>query len=117
MPAIRTASQGGNSDSVTDTFVQALSIVHSNKSFAAINVDQHMAEVIESFHGHNIYARLANSIGPEIFGMEDVKKALLLQMVGAPTRVLADGMKIRGDVNILLMGDPGVAKVSMSSPF
>eukprot|EP00606_Chrysophyceae_sp_TOSAG23-5_P000291 GSChrysophyteH2.ASY1.ANO1.1034.1 assembled CDS len=56
------------------------------------------------------YARLAASIAPEIFGHEDVKKALLLQLVGGVTRNLADGMKIRGDLNICLMGDPGVAK-------
>ena len=55
--------------------------------------------------------RLARSIAPEIYGMEDVKRALLLQMVGAPTRVQsADGMKTRGDINVLLLGDPGVAK-------
>jgi DNA replication licensing factor MCM7 len=64
---------------------------------------------------------------PEIYGHEDVKKALLLQLVGGCTRlifknisiyfaliyicrVLYDGMKIRGDINICLMGDPGVAK-------
>lgn len=37
-----------------------------------------------------------------------MKKALLLQLVGAPFRKLKDGMKIRGDINIILMGDPGV---------
>jgi DNA replication licensing factor MCM7 len=56
------------------------------------------------------YERLAKSIAPEIFGLEDVKKALLLQMIGGVTRTLEDGMKIRGDINVLLMGDPGVAK-------
>jgi len=56
------------------------------------------------------YHRLAMSIAPEIFGLEDVKKALLLQMVGGVTKEMPDGMKIRGDINICLMGDPGVAK-------
>jgi DNA replication licensing factor MCM7 len=56
------------------------------------------------------YGRLASSIAPEIFGHDDVKKALLLQLVGGVSRDLPDGMKIRGDINILLMGDPGVAK-------
>ncbi len=39
-----------------------------------------------------------------------MKKALLLMMVGGVTRHLPDGMTIRGDINICLMGDPGVAK-------
>lgn len=56
------------------------------------------------------YSLIARSIAPEIFGHEDVKKALLLQLVGGVTKTLPDGMKIRGDVNICLMGDPGVAK-------
>ena len=57
-----------------------------------------------------VYSKLAQSIAPEIFGHDDVKKALLLLMVGGATRKMADGMRIRGDVNICLMGDPGVAK-------
>lgn len=40
------------------------------------------------------YNRLARSLAPEIFGHEDVKKALLLLLVGAPTRKLSDGMKV-----------------------
>ena len=47
---------------------------------------------------------------PQIYGHLDVKKALLLQLVGAPFRRLPDGMKIRGDINIILMGDPGVGE-------
>jgi len=50
------------------------------------------------------------SIAPEIYGHLDVKKALLLMMVGGVTRNMEDGMMIRGDINMCLMGDPGVAK-------
>ena len=57
-----------------------------------------------------LYQTLAQSIAPEIYGHEDVKKALLLLLVGGVTKVTGDGMKIRGDINICLMGDPGVAK-------
>jgi DNA replication licensing factor MCM7 len=42
--------------------------------------------------------------------MCDVKKALLLSMIGGVKKSLDDGMKIRGDINVLLMGDPGIAK-------
>jgi len=43
-----------------------------------------------------VYSRLAKSIAPEIYGHEDVKKALLLLLVGGVTRTMPDGMKIRG---------------------
>ena len=57
-----------------------------------------------------LYQKLAQSIAPEIYGHMDVKKALLLLLVGGVTKTMGDGMKIRGDLNICLMGDPGVAK-------
>ena len=53
---------------------------------------------------------LSQSIAPEIFGHADIKRALLLQLTGGVFRKMADGMRIRGDINICLMGDPGVAK-------
>ena len=58
----------------------------------------------------SVYNRLSRSLAPEIFGLEDVKKSLLLLLVGGATQTLSDGMKIRGDINMLMMGDPGVAK-------
>jgi DNA replication licensing factor MCM7 len=69
-----------------------------------------------------IYTKLATSICPEIFGMKEVKKALLLLMIGGVNKEMVDGMKIRGNINYLLMGDPGVAKsqllliISLHSP-
>jgi DNA replication licensing factor MCM7 len=53
---------------------------------------------------------LGRSIAPEIFGHADIKRALLLQLTGGVCRKMQDGMSIRGDINICLMGDPGVAK-------
>merc|ERR1712151_1230831 len=57
-----------------------------------------------------LYESAAKSIAPEIFGHVDVKKALLMALVGSFTKTMKDGMKIRGDIHTLLMGDPGVAK-------
>mmetsp|Transcript_9289 Transcript_9289/g.42304 ORF Transcript_9289/g.42304 Transcript_9289/m.42304 type:complete len:389 (+) Transcript_9289:1135-2301(+) len=72
------------------------------------------AEVMSTLHRYrkhpDIYGRLAQSISPEIFGHEDVKKALLLLLCGGVSRRLNDGIKIRGDIHVCLMGDPGVAK-------
>lgn len=58
----------------------------------------------------SIYDIAAKSIAPEIFGHADVKRALLIVLIGSFTRSQGDGMKIRGDIHSLLMGDPGVAK-------
>ncbi|KAL7609366.1 hypothetical protein Lser_V15G13459 [Lactuca serriola] len=69
--------------------------------------EEEIARLVED---GDIYNRLSRSLAPEIFGHEDIKKALLLLLVGAPHRKLKDGMKIRGDLHICLMGDPGVAK-------
>merc|ERR1719271_8886 len=69
-----------------------------------------MQEKIDALAAEETYERMAQSIAPEIFGHEDVKKALLLLLVGGATREMEDGMKIRGDINVCLMGDPGVAK-------
>nr|XP_022912267.1 DNA replication licensing factor Mcm7-like [Onthophagus taurus] len=57
----------------------------------------------------DFYSKLALSLAPEIYGHLDIKKALLLLLVGGVDR-RPDGMKIRGNINICLMGDPGVAK-------
>nr|KAJ0186313.1 hypothetical protein LSAT_V11C900493160 [Lactuca sativa] len=50
----------------------------------------------------DIYNRLSRSLAPEIFGHEDIKKALLLLLVGAPHRKLKDGMKVNHSVFVSL---------------
>ena len=67
-------------------------------------------KIVELQRDPMLYETLSQSIAPEIYGHKDIKKALLLLLVGGVTKVTVDGMKIRGDINICLMGDPGVAK-------
>ncbi|MHA2314335.1 MAG: minichromosome maintenance protein MCM [Candidatus Hermodarchaeia archaeon] len=57
-----------------------------------------------------IHRKLVNSIAPSIYGLTDIKEAVCLLLFGGVTKTLDDGMKIRGDSNILLVGDPGTAK-------
>ena len=76
-----------------------------------------MAErIAEMTDEDDMYSKLARSIAPEIFGHEDVKKALLLLLVGGVTRAMPDGMKIRGDINVCLMGDPGGTPPPLAAP-
>ena len=61
----------------------------------------------------NIDRRLVDSFAPHIKGHELIKEAILYLIVGSTQRVLDDGSKIRGDINIFLVGDPGTAKSEM----
>jgi DNA replication licensing factor MCM4 len=63
----------------------------------------------------DLYDLLARSLTPSIFGHEDVKKGILLQLFGGTNKSIArggggGGPRYRGDINVLLVGDPGTAK-------
>ncbi|KAK2723630.1 DNA replication licensing factor mcm7-like [Artemia franciscana] len=95
---------------LSDTFLEAHHIVRLNKSESEEMgdtelTDEELAQITEE----DFYGKLASSIAPEIYGHEDIKKALLLMLVGGVDQN-PNGMKIRGNINICLMGDPGVAK-------
>ncbi|MHA2059378.1 MAG: minichromosome maintenance protein MCM [Candidatus Ranarchaeia archaeon] len=57
-----------------------------------------------------VIQNIARSISPSIYGNEDVKEALALLLFGGVAKVMPDGTRIRGEPNILLVGDPGTAK-------
>merc|ERR1719300_934479 len=58
----------------------------------------------------DIHSTIAKSIAPSIFGSEDIKKSIACLLFGGSRKVLPDGLTRRGDINVLLLGDPGTAK-------
>lgn len=96
---------------LTETYLEAQYVYQHKKKFGSFKMSPEAEErVAEIVAEGDVYNRLAKSIAPEIYGNLDVKKALLLLLVGGVDKRVGDGMKIRGDINVCLMGDPGVAK-------
>ncbi|MFA4701288.1 minichromosome maintenance protein MCM [Pyrococcus kukulkanii] len=58
----------------------------------------------------DIVEAIVDSIAPAIYGYREVKKGIALALFGGVPRTLPDGTRLRGDIHVLLVGDPGVAK-------
>jgi len=73
------------------------------------------AKLINLSRRHDLYDLLARSLAPSIWEMDDVKKGILLQLFGGTNKSIArggggGGPRYRGDINVLLVGDPGTSK-------
>ncbi|KAI0311366.1 MCM-domain-containing protein [Amylostereum chailletii] len=68
---------------------------------------EELKQMIESDH---IYSRLVESIAPTVYGHDIVKKGLLLQLMGGVHKQTPEGMHLRGDINICIVGDPSTSK-------
>ncbi|TFB03851.1 DNA replication licensing factor mcm5 [Trichoderma ghanense] len=67
-------------------------------------------EFLELSRRPDLYNIMADCIAPSIYGNRDIKKAILCLLLGGSKKILPDGMRLRGDINVLLLGDPGTAK-------
>ncbi|KAI2619188.1 MCM-domain-containing protein [Hypoxylon sp. NC1633] len=67
-------------------------------------------ELREMVHSDHIYSRLVQSLAPTVYGHDIVKKGLLLQLMSGVHKTTAEGMALRGDINICVVGDPSTSK-------
>ena len=67
-------------------------------------------EFLEMSRRPDLYSLFASCIAPSIYGNADIKKAITCLLLGGSKKILPDGMRLRGDINVLLLGDPGTAK-------
>ncbi|KAG4305475.1 hypothetical protein PORY_001031 [Pneumocystis oryctolagi] len=67
-------------------------------------------ELKKMVHTDRIYSKLVNSIAPTIYGHEIIKKGILLQLMGGVHKTTPEGISLRGDINICIVGDPSTSK-------
>ncbi|XP_015062101.1 DNA replication licensing factor MCM4 [Solanum pennellii] len=75
-----------------------------------LDYEEKVEKLIELSKQPDIYERLTRSLAPNIWELDDVKKGLLCQLFGGNALTLPSGASFRGDINILLVGDPGTSK-------
>jgi len=97
-----------------DIAIEANNVIALEESFEDLDIsEEEEKQILELAADPNIYKRLGQSISPSIYGYHDIKKAILLQLFGGVKKTRSDGGNSRGDIHILLVGDPGVAKSVM----
>jgi replicative DNA helicase Mcm len=101
---------GGTSTSF-NLVIESNYIEPLDEDFSKVNINPEEERQIRQLSKNpKVYEMLVNSLAPSIYGHEKVKEALVLQLFGGVQKVRKDGMVTRGDMHILLMGDPGSGK-------
>lgn len=104
----------GSQSTRYELMVDANSIESLQETYEEVVInDEDEKKIKELAEDPKIYEKLIATIAPSIFGHEDVKSALVLQLLGGVRKERADGTKTRGDMHILLVGDPGSGKSEM----
>ena len=101
----------GEKSTTFDIYLECNSIEIAEKEFEEVQIeDKDEEEILDLSRDLNIYRKITHSIAPTIYGNEDVKEAIALQLFGGISKEMPDGSHLRGDIHVLLIGDPGIAK-------
>jgi replicative DNA helicase Mcm len=103
--------QGNTKSTLFEKHLQVVSIELQHQAYEEINITpEDEVEIARLSKDPGIYDLLVRSMAPTIYGMETEKEALVLQLFGGVEKHMLDGSRIRGDIHVLMVGDPGVAK-------
>lgn len=94
-----------------ETYMDGLSLLSKDTGYDQLEITQEdIAEIKRIATSPDVHKQISTSIAPAVYGMDDVKDALSLQLISTPPRLLPGGSRRRGDIHVLLVGDPGLAK-------
>ena len=114
IPVVRSEVRNRKKTPMFDVIFHLISSEHESTPFTEISIDEEdSARIIEVSKREDLMSLVQDSIAPSVFAtgiLGHVKRSLALQLFGGVSRRLNDKTRSRGDIHILLMGDPGVAK-------
>ena len=107
-------SKSGGKSTIFELLIEANSVMGVQEDYFDIAItEDEERQIKEIAENPKLYQILTNSLAPSIFGYEEIKEALILQLAGGMHKVRKDGVVSRGDIHILLVGDPGAGKSAL----
>lgn len=109
---IRSLQKGEREKStIFEIFMDVISIEFEQHEYDEIQItEEDEQQILDMAADPRLFTNIIESISPTIYGLETEKEAIALQLFGGSHKEMDDGTVIRGDMHILLVGDPGVAK-------
>lgn len=103
--------QSGGLSTRFELALEANNIIPLEETFEELDInDEDERQILELSQDPKVFEKLTRSIIPSVWGYDEIKRCLILQLFGGVEKIHADGQRSRGDIHILLIGDPGVAK-------
>tara|TARA_Y100000310_G_scaffold336759_1_gene422192 strand:+ start:162 stop:2723 length:2562 start_codon:yes stop_codon:yes gene_type:complete len=94
-----------------DLAVESNNLIPLETTYEELDIsEEDERQIQELSEDPELFNKLRNSVATSIWGYEEIKEALVLQMFGGVRKISDDGSIFRGDIHVFLMGDPGVAK-------
>ena len=119
IPVVRSEIKKNKKTPMFDIIYHMVSSTHESVPFTEIKIsDEERTQIEDVADTDNLLQLMGNSIAPSIFANDKlrlIKRSLALQLFGGVRRKTSDDNYLRGDIHILLMGDPGVAKSQLLS--
>jgi replicative DNA helicase Mcm len=113
---LKLEQQGSERDksAMFDVYMEGLAVEVEDEEFEEMDItDEDKKEIIELSNEPDIYETVEGAIAPSIYGYEREKLAMALQLFSGVTKFLPDGSRTRGDLHMLLIGDPGTGKSAL----
>jgi replicative DNA helicase Mcm len=106
--------RSGAKSTTLNLLIEANNVKASDESFLDVLIsEEEEKEILKLAEDPKVYDKMVNSIAPSIYGHTQIKEALVLQLFGGLQKTRPDGAISRGDIHVLLVGDPGGGKSQM----